>query len=71
MLVGAGSVMYASDVFAELERTSQRLAASSGYREARTREDVLKWHAPRGTIAVFAVGLLLIAAGIAVKALPT
>jgi hypothetical protein len=60
--------MYASDVFADLERSSQRLSASTGLQETRTREDILKWHAPRGLLATFVLGSILIAGGIATKA---
>jgi hypothetical protein len=68
MLVGAAAVMYGADVFADVERVAQRLAASSGHREEKTRGDVLKWHAPRGTFVIFAAGAIAIAVGLTLKA---
>jgi len=67
LLVGAGGLMYATDVFGELEHESQRLAFSSHRPVEQTRFDILEYRAPRHLSVAFAVSLVLVVAAILLR----
>jgi hypothetical protein len=69
LLAGAGVVMGAEDLCREIENDAHRLSHATKKALPQTRIDVLETHHPRVLGSAVALGILLLVAGGAVKAL--